>query len=374
MTKGIVFNKNSLLELMNPDKSMIARTGSLKSVEGQELLLLSDYDAYGTITFSKPVSVMNSTINTRKDKNLIIHEKTTVDTPVYLHDFKVDLFDEPKVVAYDFHPLFQLLVDNVCYVDDNIKDIYTYNVRYADNIQLKSNHDLIHLWYGLKSPNRKVKYSREDITNIHDLIVKELESRQMPHKIVDNLDRGTDCVDPSGVYRLFEPFTSIKKSVCNTTEHISIAPKLDGIRCCVHKDNDKFKVYYNKVDITDLFDDVTSDIMTCTNQDIILDCIVMLSKDRRLILKHDIDVKDIKNINPILYVTDVIYYNHDISTQSWRLRSGYLNKLKYTASFRLLPTHITKNRDDATKFSSFVSQLDGSCGVDIKDYNRGYGV
>ena len=136
-----------------------------------------------------------------------------------------------------------------------------------------------------------------------------------------------------------------------------IEQQMSGYRCIVHKLNNVVKLYSDITDdITDKFPTLVSDLEKCSNQDFILDSTIVIN-----------NMNDIK-----LYIFDIMNYNKDISMLSWGERHKYLNKLRYNDTLKLIPSHLVRNQEELTKYVTFVSNLEGSIGANIKALNSTY--
>lgn len=136
-----------------------------------------------------------------------------------------------------------------------------------------------------------------------------------------------------------------------------VEQQMSGYRCIVHKNNNIVRLYSeSKEDITSKFPKIVSELKKCSTQDFIL--------DSNLVINNANDVT--------LYVFDIMNYNKDISMLQWSDRHKYLNKLKYSSTLKLIPSHLVRNKEELTKFIDFVTNLNGSIGANIKALNSKY--
>ena len=151
--------------------------------------MLSDKQTVGTIIFDRPTKCNSSELHNLSNYSKIIHDYSTVDVPLLLHTFKFTKFKEPKLVVYNHKSYFQEYIPNVCVTEHLLKDINLYDKTIKSSDTLLNDHRLTHMYYGMSLDGTKIKHSREDLINLHNLISTELIERNLKHDIINDLDK-----------------------------------------------------------------------------------------------------------------------------------------------------------------------------------------
>ena len=186
---GIYLNNKIIDSILSGKKEVLSRVTCLKDLLGKELLLLSDKQTVGTIIFDRPTKCNSSALHNLSNYSKIIHDYSTVDVPLLLHTFKFTKFKEPKLVVYNHKSYFQEYIPNVCVTEHLIKDINLYDKTTKSSDTLLNDHRLTHMYYSMSLDGTKIKHSREDLINLHNLISTELLERNLKHDIINDLDK-----------------------------------------------------------------------------------------------------------------------------------------------------------------------------------------
>lgn len=381
---GVYFNRNIIRLILSGNKNVYARTTCFKELLDKELLLVDSDFCYGTITFSKPKKYQSIELKSLKNHSKIINDNPKIDMPLLLHDFKFNKYIKPKPVIYKNQSYFQEYIPEVCIIENIIKNVYTHDVSKVSDEELINNHSVIHMLYNIKQSNQKVKYTLTDLYDFHNNIVNELHTRLIQHNIISDIDNITVNKHTDDGLHLFKPIDTLKLTNIVLDEILSnggvsyiIEPAYVGFKCMIHKGNDDIKLFSSYgLDITSCLGKITEQIRMSSNQDFILDCHFVFYKDNKTYpikqiykdINSNIDV-NFKELNVKLFISDILYYNKDISKLSWEERHKYLNKVSFSNSFKLTPAHIVVSNNNLIKFVSFVSNLNDSDGAILKKHD-----
>lgn len=186
---GIYLNKKTIDYILSGKKDILTRTTCFKDLLDKELVLVDDKKAYGTITFDRPTKCISSELHMLSNYSKIIHDYSTVDIPLLLHKFKFTKFDEPKLTIYNHKSYFQEYIPNLCLTDSLLKDINTYDKTKKSSETLLNDHRMTHMYYSMSQSGTKIKFAKDDLINLHNVISTELKVRNLKHDIINNLDK-----------------------------------------------------------------------------------------------------------------------------------------------------------------------------------------
>ena len=158
------------------------------------------------------------------------------------------------------------------------------------------------------------------------------------------------------------------------TQKYAIEKKFNGYRAVLIKRDNSIKIYSDqKKDINKHFNTILGEAEDIASNDFVLDAELVYGEGGRAeIAKYITGNKDLDDSKIKLHVFDVIYYKKDLVNEPWYDRKGILHSLNFTEHIKEVNSIIVNSATEASKAIKFCSDLSGSEGALIKNYEGTY--